>query len=50
MQNISYQNVQDKRDGTSVGYPQIGVSKALRSYGRNKTTIKVTKNFFYFIL
>ena len=35
MQNVSYQNVQDKRDGTSVRYPQIGVSEALRSYGRN---------------
>ena len=35
MQNVSYQNVQDKWDGTSVGYLQIGVSEALRSYDHN---------------
>ena len=37
MQSVSYWNVRDKWDGTSVGYPQIGVSKASRSYGRNNS-------------
>ena len=39
MQNISYRNVRDKQDGTSVGYRQIGVFEALRSYGRNTVPI-----------
>ena len=40
MQNVSYRNVWDKWDGTSVGYLQIGVSKASRSYSHNTSSIK----------